>query len=629
MSLSNSIYMPGSAEKHLHYIFLTAFIIIQVFFLLFNLSTYGGADNIVHYQTARYSFKYPELLLDLWGRPVYTTLLAPFTLYGYNFAKAFNLVIACLTLYLSSRIANRLYPGSSIFTIILIAFSPVYFFLVISCLTEVLFSFVLIVSIYFFIKRRFSLSAVIISFIPFVRIEGVIILPLFALALLLKRRPIPILWLFAGIIFYSLTGYFVFGDILWLINKMPYSLGESIYGSGDLFHFVEKSPGIFGIPFIILLVTGSVFWIYELLKKLSLRDDNLILFILIAGSWLVYFAGHSYVWWRGTGGSLGLERVMGGIIPLAALTAIKSYDLLLKGVRRRYFVNGVLAVFSVIQIVLLFTQNELPLKADPTSELVKKGADYIRYNEAGAKIYYFNPLVVHLLEIDPYDTGFCNWGVAVRQQPSNSMEWGDILIWDAQFGPNEGGVAQAALENDPYLKKIKSFYPMGKITVLGGHDYSVQIFEKSKLKNERSVVVRHAEQVLTFGDYINEHVIEVDGEKVWEMDKSQEFSPTIISPMKNIMQKDIMELHISINFRALETIVNGEALLVLSVENGGEKLRYETSDLISNGGVWEFSEMNVKMPGNIPASSEIGVYIWNKERKNFLIKELRVNIESY
>jgi len=233
------------------------FILLQVFLLLFNGSTYGGADNINHYQIARHAFKYPELFLDLWGKPVYTTLLAPFTLFGYTIARAFNILIAVLTLWLSFKTAKYLYPGSSVFTVILIAFSPVYFLLVISCLTEVLFSFILIAAIYLFIRDRYSLSAIVISFMPFVRTEGAVLLPLFALALLLKRRPLEILWLSTGILLYSLTGYFVFGDILWLINKMPYSLGESIYGHGDLFHFIEKSPEIFGVPSVLALLLGN------------------------------------------------------------------------------------------------------------------------------------------------------------------------------------------------------------------------------------------------------------------------------------------------------------------------------------------------------------------------------------
>jgi len=621
--------MSANAEKHISYIFFSSFILLQVFLLLFNGSTYGGADNINHYQIARYAFKYPELFLDLWGKPVYTALLAPFTLFGYTVARAFNILIAVLTLWLSFKTAKHLYPGSSVFTIILIAFSPVYFFLVISCLTEVLFSFILIAAIYLFIRNRYSLSAVVISFIPFVRTEGIILLPLFALALLLKRRPFEILWLSTGIILYSLSGYFVFDDILWLINRMPYSLGESIYGRGDLFHFIEKSPEIFGIPFIILLVPGVIFWLYELFKKLSVRDNNLILFILIAGSWMIYFAAHSYVWWRGTGGSLGLERVMGGIIPLAALTAMKSHDLLFKFVNKRYFVYGVLSVIAFTQIVLLFTKNELPLKSDPTEELVRKGTDHIRYNHEGAKVYYFNPLVVHYLEIDPYDTDVSNWGVADKQQPSNSMDWGDILIWDAHFGPNEGEVSPEALENDPYLRKIKSFYPVEKVTVLGGHDYSVQINEKSKEKEDMVAITSHFEHILSFENYINECVKEIDGKKVWEMDKSREFSPTIIIPVQKVMRKEVMELKISLNYMALEKISNDEALLVLSVENEGNKLRYEKSDLISQGNEWKNMEMNIKMPGNIPESSEIGVYIWNTGRKHFLIKEMRVDIKSY
>src|SRR5690606_18736260 len=127
---------------------------------------------------------------------------------------------------------------------------------------------------------------------------------------------------------------------------------------------------------------------------------------------------------------------------------------------------GRFAFLALLQIILLFTRHNLLLKADPTEQLIQKSTDFIRFKGEGKKVFYFNPLVVHYLELDPYDTQQCNWWVADKQQPSNSMDWGDLLIWDAHFGPNEGGVQLGKLENDPYLKKVKAFYPLEKITVL-------------------------------------------------------------------------------------------------------------------------------------------------------------------
>jgi ABC-type cobalt transport system substrate-binding protein len=623
--------MGKLSEKHLLYGFLSAYILLQFFLLLFSESAYGygGADNIAHYQIARYSFKYPELFLDLWGKPVYTALSAPFAQLGYGAAKTFNLVISVITLLISARAAHKLFPESSFFTVVFIAFTPVYFLLTISCLTEILFSFVLVAAVYLFLGKRFVLAAIVLSFIPMVRSEGVVILPVFAIALFLSRSYRFIPFLLTGTVLYSFIGYFVFGDILWLVNKLPYSMGESLYGSGSLFRFVNQSPSIFGIPLLLLIIAGLFIWGTGILKNFSLQKPNTILFILIAGSWIAYFAAHSYVWWKGTGGSLGLTRVMAGIVPLAVLTGMKFFEFVSQKIKSKYITYSIFSALAVFQIIMLFARHNLMLNADPTEQLIKKSTDYIRFNEEGEKVFYFNPLVIHYLGLDPYDTEQCNWWVADKQQPSNTLDWGDLLVWDAHFGPNEGGVQLENLENDPYLKEVKAFYPLEKITVLGGYDYSVQVFKKSETKDDTLTISDTYKRVQSFEDYIDERVLEVEGLKVWKLDSHQEYGPTIAIAPDVLVRYDILEASATLNYKTLEPIISDEVMLVFSVEHNGQSLRYEKTDVVSGGNNWEQLELNVKMPANIPASSKILVYIWNKDRKHLLMEKLTVELKSY
>jgi hypothetical protein len=327
------------------------------------------------------------LFLDLWGKPVYTALSAPFAQFGYGAAKAFNLVVSRVNTFLSARIAQKRFSGQFIFVVVFIAFSPVYFLLTVSCLTEILFAFVLAGAVFLFVNKRYLLAALVISFLPLVRSEGIVILPVFAVALFLTKTYRAIPFLLFGTVFYSIIGYFVFDDIFWLINKLPYSLGESLYGSGSLFHFVKHSPSIFGIPLLVLIVFGLIVWVIGILKNFSLRNSDTILFILIAGSWIAYFAAHSYVWWQGTGGSLGLTRVMAGIVPLAAFTAMKGFEFVSRKIKNKKAVYGLFAFLALLQVILLFTRHNLMLKADPTEQLIKKSAEYIRFNEEEKRFF--------------------------------------------------------------------------------------------------------------------------------------------------------------------------------------------------------------------------------------------------
>jgi hypothetical protein len=627
------IPMHSHSEKYLYYFFFPAYILLQVFLIIISESAYGygGADNIAHYQISRYSFKYPELLLDLWGKPVYTLLSAPFAQFGYNVAKIFNVMIAIFTLLISAKIAKRLFPVllSSFFVVLFIAFSPVYFLLAASCLTEVLFSFLLVAAVYLFIRKRFILAAVVLSFLPLVRSEGIVLFPVFAVALVLSRSYRSLPFLITGLVFYSVIGYFVYGEILWLISRQPYSMGESIYGSGSLFHFLKHSPSIFGIPLLILIFFGLIFWVSGLAKRFSLLNPDTILFILIAGSWITFFAAHSYVWWKGTGGSLGLTRVIGSVIPLAALTGMKAFEALKKIVKRKAVVYGLFSALAVLQIVFLFTRHNLFLRADATEQLIKKSAEYISSNEPDEKVYYFNPLLIHYLGYDPYDTSQCNWWVADKQQPSNTLDWSDLLVWDAHLGPNEGGVQLESLEKDPLLKKVKAFYPLEKIIVLGGYDYSVQIYKKVKSKIDSLQVADSYSFTLDFNTNQDERVKVADGLRVWELDSHQEFSPAITLYPEVLKRHDIIEIEVTVSFKALQSILPDETLLVFSVDDKGKNLRYEKLDLSTERSNWQQMKLYTRIPAAIPDSANMVFYIWNKNKNHLLIEKIQVEMKSY
>lgn len=622
--------MSEDIKRHVFYILLTVIVLIQFFLLLFNGDNYVGADNISHFQTARYSFKHPELFLNLLGKPVYSTLLAPFTLFGYNAAKAFNLIVAVLTLVIAAKLSDRIFNGSSNYAIILTAFSPVYFFLMITCLPEVLFSLFAVVAVYLFCKNKFYYSAIVLSFIPFIRFEGMVLFPVFAFAYLLKRKCWPILFLCFGTVFYTIIGGFTFGDWLWIVHKFPHSLGQSAYGSRSLYHFITNSDLIFGIPFLVLLVLGLIYWLFQMIRNFSLKDENFPLFIIISGSWLVYFAVQSYVYWRWNGESLGLIRLIGAVIPLAALNAVKGIQFISEKIEDKRIPNGIMATLAVVQVFMLFMHNDIPTKASPVKELARKSTNYIRQASFSGKVYCFDPEIIFQLGIDPFDQSKCSLRIQDKAQPSNSMEWGDLLVWDVHLGPKHGGVQLRNLEKDPYLEKIESFYPLEKNTAMGASDYCVRIFKKSTHKNDSVILSDNYTRALSFENYLDKQVIEVDGFKVWKMDSSQEFSPTIALSPDVVKRYETLELGVTLNYKALQTLNHGQVLLVFSAENNGKSIRYETADLVCAGSVWKQLQLNIKIPANIiPEASKMLIYVWNIDKTRVLIKNMTVNVKSY
>lgn len=619
--------MTDDIKKQVFYIILTAIVLIQVFLLLFNGDNYVGAANMSHFQIARYSFKYPEFFLDLFGKPVYSTLLSPFAQFGYNIAKAFNLIVAILTLVLTAKLSDKIFKGSSNYAMILTAFSPVYFFLMISCFPEVLFSLFIVVAVYLFIKNKFYYSAIVLSFIPFIRFEGIVLLPVFAFAYLLKRNYWPILFLSLGTVFYTIIGSSAFGDWFWIMHKFP--LNQSINGDGGLYHFIMNSDFIFGVPFLVLLVLGLVYWLFQIIRNFSLKDENLVLFILISGSWLAYFAFQSYVWWEGPAGSLGLTRGIGAVIPLAALTSVKGIQLISEKTKDKHIVTGIISLFAVVQVFILFLSYDITAKAGPVEALIKKSTKYIKQADYSGKVFYFDPEIIFQLGIDPYDQSKCSLGTHDKIQPSNSMEWGDLLVWDAQFGPNDGNVQLENLEKDPFLKKMESFFPPEKIKVKGGDDYSVQIYKKSVNKFDSVIISDYYTRVLSFENVLDRRVIEMDGFRAWKLDSNEEYSPSITLSPDVVKRYETLELEVTLNYKALETLVHDDVILVLSAENDGKSFRYERADLIFSGSDWNQLQLNIQMPSNILSGSKLLAYVWNIKKKQVLIKSITFNVKSY
>lgn len=210
------------------------------------------------------------------------------------------------------------------------------------------------------------------------------------------------------------------------------------------------------------------------------------------------------------------------------------------------------------------------------------------------------------------------------------MDFGDILIWDAHFGPNEGRVSLEAIENDKHLQKIKSFLPLQKITVLGGYDYSIHIFEKVKNRSSKTNSTVFSRR-LRFSPGTSDRIKIADGDTALEVMPGDLYSPNIVIYAEELNPKEIHEADVEIQFKGNDVITEKDVLLVFSIENGKEVLHYNTQPLTwkSDENEWKTVTLNSRFPGNIPDSAVIKIYIWNRNRKSLLIKKLESKITSY
>jgi len=226
--------------------------------------THGGADDIGHYRRSRYAFQFPEFFLYHWGKPFFTALSSPFAQLGFKGIRIFNVLAGTLAAYFTYRTALLLKFKYPVLAIFLIISSPLYTVLMLSGMTEILGSLVLILSIFLFFKKKYIWSAVVLSFMPFVRNEAMVILPLFFIALVWLKQWKAIPFLAFGFIFYSIVGGFYYDDFLWVVNEMPYrGNAQGIYGSGELLHYVKASKYIVGLPLAVLIPAGLIVWLLD------------------------------------------------------------------------------------------------------------------------------------------------------------------------------------------------------------------------------------------------------------------------------------------------------------------------------------------------------------------------------
>ncbi len=640
-------------KKFPYYLLLTLLII---YFILAFLSegSIGGADDIAHFKFSRYAFKNPEFFLDPWGKPLFTMLMAPFAQFGMMGVRVFNIVLglaAGLLTYLTARKLEYEFPVLAIF---LLVFAPLYAVLMISGMTEILFSFVLILGIYLFFSKHERWSAVVISMLPFVRTEGAVIFPLFMLAFAINRRWLAIPFLFSGFLFFSLLGSFHCDDLFWVINTMPYSGGaRDIYGSGELLYYVKKFWPIFGPFFFAMIVVGMLYIPVHLFtgrKKTRIDRWNEVIVGFLP--FLVYFTAHSYVWWKGSGNSVGEIRVMAAVFPSTVLLAMLAWSVLLRrltfGTRLPFWMTVTL---SVLLVLTAFRIHKMPVDLSPPQQLLKKAAGWLEETDyTNNKIYYFDPYLWYFLDMDPTDRDKIQQFIPDVQYPEKNIKPGEIVLWDAHYGPNEGRLPLDRLLDNPAFGLIRKFRPDFPFQVLGGNNYEIYVFRriKAELSLPPPLILEqlfgHLDssdhfRVLEFHDYESErhgstgfpikNEIVPSGSSSCYIGEDIEFVDGLKIPVGEVKATEGSRIMISLFHYFVSLQEEAPTLMVLSLNHKEEISSYHTwvfqTEQMQK---WETSTFEITIPDWESPDDILSVYIWNRGRNKFFIDGFAIGLRK-
>ena len=177
-------------------------------------ATYDSGDGILHFLISRYSWKHPALFLHHWGKPFFTLISSPFTQFGMNGMILFQATCASIVSFFCYQIAKKLNLSYAWLIPVFIFFAPIYFAVINTGLTEIFFGCLLMFSVWLIFEKKYVFSAAAASLLPFVRVEAFVVLPLIVMVLLIRKQFLALPFLLAGIIIYSVIGYFYYHDFL-------------------------------------------------------------------------------------------------------------------------------------------------------------------------------------------------------------------------------------------------------------------------------------------------------------------------------------------------------------------------------------------------------------------------------
>lgn len=463
----------------------------------------GGEDSWNHYLYARWCLKHPQLMLDQWGKPLFTIPAIPFALFGIKGLYLFNIACCLGAGHLCYLTAKRLGTKLPWMAAVFFLFQPIVFGNVISGLTEPVNAIFLAWIFYCFASNRNLQGATLASLLPFFRSEGFVILAAIVLYLIVRRKWKQLPFVLSGSVLYTLIMGIGMGKWGAIIDENPYlrfeSQGKFDPGHGDFLHYTSAYKEIWGLVLGLLLVLAFLYLaahVVYLLRKRTPEERSRYAFWLLAPVFLSFFLAHSYIWWKGSMGSHGLLRVFVVVAPCVALLAQYAFDRILALELR--LVNRFLPIaLTMLCIYLGYKGNHyrMPWHSDATIAGYPGEANidkaFALIKERGLE----HKVIVHQLPFinaqkgwDPWagpaeGEKFENWAQTKAQtfylwslDKNPGKDWfpdSSVVIWDGFHAVRDAPMPLAEMRKLPEYQELAYFKATDSI-------YDVRVFLKSK-----------------------------------------------------------------------------------------------------------------------------------------------------
>lgn len=418
-----------------------------------------SGDSITHYLCSHFAPSNPSLFFFHWGKPFFTLLSAPFAAMGFTGIKVFNVLCIVAAAWFTIKTAGLTGSAHPWLAGILFMASPLVFPVMLSGLTEPLSALMMIATAYFWLNGKRISALVILSFLPFVRSEGLILMLVALVMLLWLRNWKSLPWLLTGHVVYSIAGYPFYHDILWVFTKIPYVATNTFYGKGTWTHFLEQLYFCLGPVVFLLFVIGAIHRIY-LWFQLR-RDPNTEELFLVHGMTVAFVGAHTCFWALGLFNSMGLNRVLVTVFPLTALIALAGVDVIVRNSKASWQLP-IRIMLLLLVVGFPFTNNPaaIPFKKDATlserHQMVKNEvAPFLNQNYPKVKWTCSDGSIALFTNRNFFDNN--QWNFAGIGDPLAYVNVGEVIVYDAWHFPIESGITSASLDTMSGLKLVKTF----------------------------------------------------------------------------------------------------------------------------------------------------------------------------
>lgn len=638
--MNMNTFTKEKAADYLAYGIILAGLVGLVICMWMGQGTGDDGDSVHHYLIARYAFKHPENFFDHWGKPVFTLLAAPFAQGGWIGMKSFNILCIGISLFFSYRIAKHLEIANAWLVPFIILTAPFTWTLTLSGLTEPLFSFWLSVSVFLMMKDKDNWGTCMISFLPFIRSEGLIIFCVWILYLLFSKKYASLPMLIIGHVVYGFAGWIsgLYSTPLWVFSKIPYAHKMVEYGSGTWSHFIENMPSAIGWCWTVLLFSGLLYGAFRLIQHFRTSSTFTVGEIwLIYGIFTAFFVAHSLFWTFGIFNSFGMMRVMIGVFPMIAIICLRWVNAILAFIDKKnsFLPPTLLVVMVALGVWFLqqevhrglfqlsggqFAQNKM---ADDYKEKWKSQIGKVDF-------YYRAPYVADALGFDFFDS--------TMHKFSDNLAWeqnvkpNSILIWDDHYAAFEGRLHLTEVLKDPRFHQIASYYDVDNTF---GHTANTRIFLINP--THRDTVAKTA---FFFQDY--EHLPATppvanlcldrffSGKQAIKLDGANPYSPGLDTALQSLTSGKPTRIAVSLqtSMDVVSYLKSQSAVIVVYVEENGQSLYwkgYNLSDFIIEPQKWATVEIEDEIPAIASPQAKVKIFVWNNSPNTVWIDDFKVS----